>query len=134
MGGSASTDDRNHNKLNEITQRKINSGTPVTFSYDGSSGASNGSLANNVTLIYAYDALNRRVMRMVSNEGISGDLSNETLYQAWFGQQLMQERRSSANDRTRYYLWGNYIDELIQIQYYIATGGSSLSAGHYYPL
>jgi RHS repeat-associated protein len=157
VGGSASTDDRNHNKLNEITQRTINGGTPITFSYDGSSGTSNGNLANDGTLIYAYDALNRliqvnrvsdgtvianysydalnrRVMRAVSNGGLSGDLPTETLYQAWFGQQLMQERRSSDNDRTRYYLWGNYIDELIQIQYYITTGGSSLPAGDYYPL
>jgi RHS repeat-associated protein len=74
-------------------------------------------------------------MRAVSNGGISGDLPTETLYQAWFGQRLMQERRSSDNDRTRYYLWGNYIDELIQIQYYIATGGSSLPTNaDYYPL
>jgi RHS repeat-associated protein len=157
VGGSASTDQRNHNKLNEITQRTINGGTPIAFSYDGTSGASNGNLANDGTLIYAYDALNRliqvnrvtdgavianyaydtlnrRVMRAVSNGGLSGDLPAETLYQAWFGQSLMQERRSSDNDRTRYYLWGNYIDELIQIQYYIATGGSSLPAGAYYPL
>jgi RHS repeat-associated protein len=157
VGGSVSTDDRNHNKLNEITQRTINSDTPIAFSYDGSSGASNGNLTNDGTLIYAYDALNRliqvnrvsdgavianysydalnrRIMRAVSNGGLSGDLPTETLYQAWFGQRLMQERRSSDNDRTRYYLWGNYINELIQIQYFIATGSSSLPAGDYYPL
>ncbi len=61
MGGSAITEQRNHNKLNEIIQRTVTGGSQITFQYDGATGASNGNLANDGTLIYQYDALNRLI-------------------------------------------------------------------------
>ena len=56
VGGSATTDQRNHNYVNEITQRAITGSSPVVFQYDGATGASNGNLKNDGTLIYSYDA------------------------------------------------------------------------------
>ena len=54
VGGSQSTDQRSHNYVNEITQRTLTGSNPVVFQYDGATGASNGNLKNDGTLIYAY--------------------------------------------------------------------------------
>ena len=54
VGGSQSTDRRNHNYVNEITHRTVAGGTAVAFQYDGATGASNGNLKNDGTLMYAY--------------------------------------------------------------------------------
>ena len=54
VGGSQTTDQRNHNYVNEITQSVTSNLSPVTFVYDGATGASNGNLKNDGTLIYAY--------------------------------------------------------------------------------
>ncbi len=59
--GSSITDQRNHNKLNEITIRTLTGQSSVTFEYDGTSGASNGNLTYDGTLVYQYDALNRLI-------------------------------------------------------------------------
>ena len=53
-GGSQTVDQRNHNYVNEITQRTLTGSNPVVFQYDGATGASNGNLKNDGTLIYAY--------------------------------------------------------------------------------
>ena len=100
-GGSQTTDPRDHNYVNEITQRAVTGSSPVVFQYDGATGASNGNLKNDGTLIYAYDALNRliqanrvsdgliiatylcdamnrRVRKTISNGGLTGSVPNST--------------------------------------------------------
>ena len=102
VGGSATTEVRQHNGLNQITSVKDGADPKVPFSYDGALGASNGNLANDgvrkyewdalnrlkkvyktpdsPTLIatYTYDALGRRIRKVVSNGGLSGDIPNGT--------------------------------------------------------
>lgn len=92
MGGVATTQIRQHNGLNEITRTGS-----TDFEYDGVSGASNGNLTNDSTLkyewdalnrlvkvyktpsspviiaTYTYDALNRRVRKVVENGGLPND-------------------------------------------------------------
>ncbi len=53
MGGSATTEDRQHNKLNQISRTKTGA-TQVGFIYDKS-----GNLLNDGVRAYEYDAFNR---------------------------------------------------------------------------
>ncbi|MGC8561551.1 MAG: hypothetical protein ACP5O1_12895, partial [Phycisphaerae bacterium] len=110
VGGSSTTDQRNHNYVNEITQRTLTGGSPVMFQYDGATGASNGNLKNDGTLIYAYDALNRpiqinrvsdglviasyvydainrRMRKTILNGGLTGSVPNSTTDYIWSGGQ-----------------------------------------------
>ena len=156
MGGSATTDQRNHNYVNEITQRTLTGGSPVVFQYDGATGASNGNLKNDGTLIYAYDALNRliqinrvsdghiiatylydamnrRVRKTILNGGLNGSVPNSTTDYIWSGSQVVEER-NAGNTPIRQYLWGTYVDELIQLITLVPLGPQSLPAGAYYLL
>ncbi len=133
---SAITDQRNHNKLNEIIQRTVGSGPAVTFQYDGVSGASNGNLANDGTLIYfydafnrpielrvasyggviavyAYDALNRRVRKNIGSGGLPGNVPNGTTDYIYMGNQVAEESNpfggtGSTDTPIRQYVWGTY--------------------------
>ena len=130
VGGSQSTDQRSHNYVNEITQRTLTGSNPVVFQYDGATGASNGNLKNDGTLIYAYDtlnrpiqinrvsdgliiatylydAINRRVRKTVTNGGVTGNVPNGTTDYIWSGSQVVEERNSS-NTPIRQYVWGTY--------------------------
>ncbi len=136
-GGSATTQIRDHNYLNEITRTKENA-TETDFTYDGAAGASNGNIANDGTRSYIYDAFNRvtqvskdpngtpavvgaysydasgrRIRKVVSNGGLSGSVANGTTDFVYSGWQCFEERDGS-NDAVRQYVWGIYIDELIQ--------------------
>jgi RHS repeat-associated protein len=156
VGGTATIDLRQHNKLNEITSRKVGGGVKVLFAYDGTSGASNGNLADDGTLElsydalnrliqvkrksdgatigqYVYDALNRRVSKTISNGGLTGDIpdgSTTFLYQNW---QAVEELDGSSAT-TKQYVWGQYIDECIQLKTLATSGAGDLPAGEYYPL
>jgi len=158
VGGSATTDQRNHNYVNEITQRTLTGSSPVVFQYDGSPGASNGNLANDGTLIYSYDALNRpiqiineglviatyvydamnrRVRKTVSNGGLPVNIPNGTTDYIWQGSQVMEERNpfggsGSTDTPIRQYIWGTYIDECIQLTTLVTLGAQNLPAGTYY--
>ena len=156
VGGSQTTDQRNHNYVNEITQRTVGTGSQVVFQYDGTPGASNGNLTNDGTLIYAYDALNRliqinrvsdgavigtyaydaagrRVRKTITNGGLSGSTPDGSTDYIWQGSQVMEERNSS-NAAIRQYVWGKYIDECIQLTTLTTLGPQSLPAGAYYLL
>ncbi len=156
VGGSATTDQRNHNYVNEITQRTLTGGSPVMFQYDGATGASNGNLTNDGRLIYAYDAynrliqvnrvsdgliiatyvydaMNRRVRKTIFNGGLTGTIPNGTTDYIWAGWLCMEERNSS-DAPIRLYIWGTYIDECIQFTTLTALGPQSLPAGIYYLL
>ena len=156
VGGSQTTDQRNHNYVNEITQRTVGTGSQVVFQYDGKSGASNGNLTNDGTLIYAYDALNRliqvnrvsdgsviatylydamgrRVRKTVSNGGLTGNVPDGTTDYVYMGNQVVEERNLS-NAAIRQYVWGTYADECIQLTTLAALGAQNLPAGAYYLL
>jgi len=162
VGGSQTTDQRSHNNLNEITQRTLTGSGAITFQYDGATGASNGNLKNDGTLIYAYDslnrpiqinrvsdglvvaayvydALNRRVRKTISNGGITGNVPNETSDYLSLGWQVMEERdpfggTGGTDTPIKQYVWGIYIDECIQLTSYTVLGPQSLPAGAYYLL
>jgi len=113
-------DQRNHNKLNEITQRTVGTSPVASLRYDGHAGASNGNLANDGTaLTYAYDSLNRpisigfigagprppqqlgayvldafnrRVRKTVTNSGLSDAVPNGTTDYLYMGNQVIEER------------------------------------------
>ena len=152
--GSAITDQRNHNKLNEIIQRTVGTSPAVTFQYDGVAGASNGNLVNDGTLAYSYDslnrpiqinrvsdgliiatylydAMNRRIRKTILNGGLTGSVPNSTTDYIWSGSQVVEERNAS-NAPIRQYIWGTYIDECIQLNTLTPLGPQSLPAGAYY--
>ena len=145
VGGAATTEVRQHNGLNQITRRD---GTP--FSYDA-----NGNLLDDGVRLYTWDAFNRllevrrksdgltigqyvydaggrRVLKTVSNGGLSGTIPNGVtrfLYNPdW---QCVEERDGSGGLRKQF-VWGVYIDELLQQWNYVTINGHG--AGDYYPL
>lgn len=156
VGGNSTTDQRNHNYVNEIIQRTVGTNPAVTFQYDGASGASNGNLKNDgaigvsydalnrpiqinrvsdglVIATYVYDAMNRRVRKTVSNGGLGGNVPNGTTDYIWSGWQVMEER-NSGNAPIRQYVWGTYIDECIELTTFVALGSQNLAPGSYYLL
>ena len=154
VGGSLTTQIRQHNGLNEITRTTVtNSNTD--FVYDGTSGASNGNLTNDGTLkyewdalnrlklvkrvsddvaigAYTYDALNRRIRIVITNGGLSGTLPNGTtdcLYQGW----RCIEEHDGSNIPIKQYVWGIYLDELVQ-QKNLTALNSFAASSVLYPL
>ena len=146
----------NYNYVNEVTQRTLAGGSPIIFQYDGNAGASNGNLKSDGTLIYSYDALNRpiqinrvsdgltiatylydamdrRVRKTTLNGGLNGSVPNSTTDYIWSGSQVVEER-NAGNTPIRQYLWGTYVDELIQLITLVPLGPQSLPAGAYYLL
>ncbi len=136
VGGSETDELRQHNGLNQITT--INDGVGnIPFSYDGVTGASNGNLADDgirtykwdalnrlkevrkkagdmVVGEYEYDALNRRIRKVVSNGGLSGTIPNGVTDFVYNAAWQCVEERDGSNDPTKQYVWGAYIDELLQ--------------------
>ncbi|QNN23312.1 hypothetical protein HED60_13850 [Planctomycetales bacterium ZRK34] len=154
IGGSTTTDLRQHNKLNEITTRKIGAAAKVTFEYDGVTGSSNGNLADDGVRLYAWDALNRlkevrrksdnaligeyaydargfRMRKVISNGGLSGSIPDGTTDYIYNSGWQCVEERNGSNVVQKQYVWGVYIDELIQ-QNNVATIHSL--SGDLYPL
>ena len=62
---------------------------------------------------YTYDALGRRIRKVIANTGLPGTLSNDTIDYLYNGVQCVEERDGSDNE-IRQYVWGRYVDELIQ--------------------
>jgi len=137
VGGSQTTQVRDHNKVNQITETDDGS-SEMDFTYDGTTGASNGNLKDDGVRTYEWDALNRlktvkrksdsqtigeytydamgrRVRKVISNGGLSTNITNGTVdfVYADAGVQCSEERDGS-NNPTNQYVWGIYIDELIQ--------------------
>jgi hypothetical protein len=144
VGGSQTTEIRQHNALNQITRRDS---TP--FSYD-----LNGNLLDDGIRLYTWDALNRlanvrrkpdgsligeytydatgrRIQKIVTNGGLSGNIPNGTthyLYTAW---QCVEECDGFGSP-LKQYVWGIYIDELLQQR--LLTTINNHGAGDYFPL
>ncbi len=151
-GGSPTVQQRNHNRLNQITQ--------AGFTYDGVPGASNGNMSNDgvrayqfdalnrqmqvaegTTVIgsYVFDAFNRRIRKTISNGGFFGGIANGTIDYLYMGNQVMEERNpfggsGSTDTPIRQYVWGTYIDEVIQLTTLTTLGAQSVPAGTYYLL
>jgi RHS repeat-associated protein len=146
---TAQTEIRQHNGLNQIT-RTQNGSTQTNLSYDGAAGASNGNLENDGTRTYtwdalnrlvqvnrvsdgaviaqySYDALSRRIRRVVSSGGLSGDIPAGTTDFLYAGLQCVEERDGS-NTPTMQYVWGIYVDEIIQQTNIAAINGFGTNA------
>ena len=157
----SANDQRNNNYVNQITQRSVAGGTAVVFEYYNNSSPlpGNGNLTYDGTLNYQYDALNRliavnrvsdgaaiaayvydagnrRVRKTVTNGGLAGNIPNGTTDSCWFGWQTMEERNPSGgtDTPTKQYVWGNYIDECLQLNLLAVAGPQQLAVGVYYPL
>ena len=64
---------------------------------------------------YTYDALGRRVRKIISNGGLSENLDNAMIDYIYSGDQCIEERALGGGETPlRQYVWGRYVDELIQ--------------------
>jgi RHS repeat-associated protein len=152
---------RTHNKLNEVTAYGVaptstpvlydqgnNTGTPPqkgngniiddgirTYQYDALNrlGVVKKKSSGNTIAAYSYDAIGRRTRKVVTNGGITGTVANSTFRYTYDGQQIVEELDGS-NSTTRQFVWGQYIDELVQMKTYVSTGSQPLAAGVYYLL
>jgi len=131
VGDSPASEDRQHNKLNQITRRKtlledsqINYDKKGNISNDGTRlytyDVFNRLLTVNKTptspqliATYIYDAGGRRIRKTVSNGGLNGAIPNGMTDFVFYGPWCMEERDAN-NVASRQYVWGIYIDELIQ--------------------
>ncbi len=73
---------------------------------------------------YVYDALNRRIRKSL------GTTFTDCLYSGW----QCVEDRDHSDGLIAQYVWGIYLDEILHMQTYAATGSQGLAAGIYYPL
>jgi len=161
---TATTEIRQHNKLNAITQFD---GTPVLYDHGNNAGnpnpliaqRGNGNIVDDGTRLYAYDALNRlvtvsrksdsalvatytydalgrRALKVVTNGGVSGTIANATYRYIYDGQRIVEELLFAGGSYStlRQFVWGQYIDELIQLTIPAATTTPPLTVGTYYPL
>ncbi len=131
------TEVRQHNGLNQITRRQ-NGSTQINPTYDPS-----GNLTNDGTLTYLWDALNRLVqVNFVSGGGLvaqyyydalnrrirkynaaGGGSTTDCIYSGW---RCVEERNpfgggGSTDTPTMQYLWGIYLDEIIQQKVIVAV-------------
>lgn len=151
---------RNHNPLNQITRRKTSAdGAWDTFAYDlngnllddGERLMAYDSLNRLVQVArksdgavigrYLYDAVNRRVQKVVSNGGLSGDIPNGTSQYTYFAGTWQDTEEFFASEESeespqpfKHFIWGTYIDELTQLTLLQTAGSQELPLGAYFPL
>jgi RHS repeat-associated protein len=165
-GPSAQAEVRQHNGLNEITRIGNTLATPslIIPSYDLNGNLLSDGLRamtwdalNRLVQVdrvsdseaigaYTYDALNRRIRKVVSNGGLSGTVPNGTTDFIYSGWRCLEDRNpfggeeGSTDTPNAQYVWGMYLDELLQITTLvpITTGSGetakTYAAGAYYPL
>jgi RHS repeat-associated protein len=135
-GGATTTQDRAHNKVNEL--RSITIGPAVTdFKYDAAGNLKDDTVfhyrydeenrlkavfisvvdpltGNRVAGVaiarYKYDALGRRILKRLLNADGSTLLVTRFYYD---GDRVVEERTGTQNLPSRQYIWGNYVDELL---------------------
>ena len=164
VGGSSTTDQRNHNYVNEITQQTITGNAPYTPQYDANGNAVSIGLTSQpfdrvtiqydalnrpieirlvsdggIIALYTYDATNRRVRKYIGNGGATGNIPDGTIDYVWLGNQVMEERNpfggsGSTDTPIKQYIWGTYIDECIQLTTLATLGPQNVPAGSYYLL
>jgi RHS repeat-associated protein len=144
VGGAAASEIRTHNKLHQVVKAG-----DVALAYDKSGNMTDdGSRtfvydafnrirtvkrkADSLTIgEYTYDAHGRRIRKTISNGGLGGDITNGTTDCLYAGNQCVEERQQIGQVDTpvRQYVWGLYIDELIQLRENVSG-----SPADYYPL
>ena len=160
-GGASELEVRTHNKLNQVTARGVApASTPILYDHGNNTGANaargNGNIIDDGTLLlgfdalnqlievrrksdneviatYLYDALRRRVYKFVTAGGLSGTIPNGESRYLLDGQQIVEEL-GPAGPPAIQYVWGQYIDELIQLKALTTIGPQPLAAGNYYLL
>jgi RHS repeat-associated protein len=154
-------DVRTHNKLNQITAFNAPSATTrILYDQGNNAGSppqkgngniiSDGTRANafdalnrlrTVNLVndgaavaaYAYDAIGRRIVRQVF-VAVSGTVPASNSRYLVDGQQIVEELTAATGSTAIQYIWGQYIDELIQLKALTTIGPQPLAAGNYYLL
>lgn len=145
-GGSPATQTRTHNKLNEVTQYGstpvlYDHGNNAASPDPDVQKRGNGNIVDDGVRLYAYDAMNRltsvkrksdgatvgqytydaqgrRVQKVASNGGIPNDSAVDgTIRFVYDGVQCVEELDAS-NATTKQYVWGQYVDELVQMMRY----------------
>ena len=161
VGGSATREVRRHDALNAVTrfgttpvsydhgdngtspdplvsQRgngNIAADGTLVLKYDALNRMSEAFLADGTTQIaaYAYDAMGRRIRKVVTNGGVSGDSAlNGTTDYLYDGVQCVEERNGS-DAAIRLFIWGRYVDDCVSMQTLVTLGGGALPADIYIP-
>jgi len=144
VGGALATEVRQHNSLNQLAKygataclydkngNLLDDGLRLYF-WDALNRLASIRRKSDGLVIgaYTYDALNRRVRKVVSNGGLSGTIPNGTTDFLLLGWRCVEERNGS-NVATKQYVWGIYLDELLQQKHLVTINGHA--AGVYYPL
>jgi RHS repeat-associated protein len=135
--GGAGVDHRTHNGTNELIRSKGSVPT-VQFQYDQNGNLTRDGLRqykwdavnrlveckrnsdDDVIGTYTYDAMGRRIRKVIpdlsgGDGGLSGDIPAGTTDYIYQGVQCIEERDGS-DEPVRQYVWGRYIDELIQMR------------------
>jgi RHS repeat-associated protein len=163
-GGTSQLQVRTHNKLNQITAFGVSpTSTPVLYDQGNNAGSppqkGNGNIINDGTRAnrfdalnrlrtvnrvsdgaavgaYVYDAVGRRIHRTISNGGVNNvtPFPNGTSRYLLSGQRIVEELAGVSGSTTIQYVWGQYVDELIQLKALTTTGPQPLAAGNYYLL
>jgi RHS repeat-associated protein len=125
---------RQHSSVNEITQEKTGSTTTTIRSDDNGNQTDDGTYLysydamnrlstvtrksdNALIAVYSYDAIGRRVQKVVSN---SGALNGTTGYYLDGAQEI--EERNGTDDVTRQYVYGATLDEPLVMDRIVGSG------------
>ena len=146
VAGSETTEARHHNKLHQITKAGS-----TTLTHDSSGNITDdGSrllaydAMNRVKTItrksdsavlgtYTYDAFGRRIQKVIADlsggqGGLSGNITAGTTDYLYDGMQCV-EQRNGSNNPDKQYIWGLYVDELLEMKANISG-----TPADYYPL
>ena len=120
--------DRNHDDNGNLTSQDafgFGNGT-LAFEWDQANRLRRVSLASNGTLIatYAYDALSRRVLKVVTNTG-TFDGTTHYYYDGW---QVVEER-NGTDQLTQQYVYGASIDEPLVLDRNLGGGSTATGPG-----
>ena len=151
-GGSLTTEVRRHNSANQVTEFAGTDVAYDHGDNSGDDAAQgNGNIIDDDTRLYKYDALNRvvevkrksddeiigqytydalgrRIRRVIpviadSKGGLTGEIPADTTDYLYNGAQCVEERNDSDVIQ-RQYVWGRYVDELIQQKDLVAPTGT----------
>lgn len=83
--------------------------------------------SNLVISSYTYDALGRRIKNVITNGGMTSKSAlNGTVVYLYDGAQGIEERDGS-DGQIRQFVWGQYIDEAVQMKTYVDKGKGEVS-------
>jgi RHS repeat-associated protein len=160
VDGSPTTEYRQHNYLNQITRygttpvtydhgNNAASTDPNvqprgngniaddglrTYEYDALNRVSrvfryNSDRSTSLIANYYYDALGRRTIKFVSNGGMPNDPALNAIWTYLYdGARVVEELNGTTAAQ---YVWGQYIDELIQLNAVMAIGPQGLTGKYY---